>query len=420
MGPALTLSTDSHINRKPLLLAKLLATLSPGQAAALFGSQLAKQQQLAVLQAVPHRQAAELLLGLPAAAQRELLLGMLPAAAAGLLHWLMPAEALQLMLGGRSGTDGAAPASEGGSRGGSGANWVGEVLDRLEDRHLGAMLAAAQPSEVAHLLKQSSDALCQRVLGLLPQSSRAAALAVAHLRQAAAARRREAEAGAPGDAQSGQNPTTPESPAQAGLPAAPGLDPGCALLAFFQRLTAAEKTSLLLMGSAEAASLLLPLLGDEEAQGVLLLLPKQRQEQLLQLQHPAEERRMRGLALQASQRKSSLLLPQQLAAAAAAGAPDAGPEGRRTSLAPHQLAMAAAAAAAGSTERGKRGRVSFLASHQLAEVPAAATPAGSVSPLRSGIFTAAKGPQRRGSLSVASPRAAGAAAAAGLQGHVPG
>ncbi|KAL4427479.1 hypothetical protein ABPG77_000768 [Micractinium sp. CCAP 211/92] len=463
LGSALALSTDAFIGRKPLLLAKLLATQPLEQAAARFGSQLMQQQQVAVLQAATHQLAAELLAAQPEAAQRKLLLGMLPGAAAGLLHWLMPARALQLVLGGVSGPACSTALAAGAPKDGSAGSWVTEVLQHLNDCHLSAMLAAAQPGDVATLLEQPSEALRQRMLGLLCPGPKAAALAVAHQRRVAAARRHKpaaeaVAAAAPAvEGRDGEASAAPGAPLPAPLPAGNSLDAGCALLAHFQLLTVAEKTSLLLMGSPEAAALLLPLLGGAETEDVLLLLPKQRQEQLLQLQHPEEERRLQGLALQSRQRRGSLLLPQQVAPAPAGTGPGAGSERRPSSPSPRELAaavpesaaeggprrsslaaqqLAGAAAAASTGPAGTRGRSSFLACQQLpassggagalrgrrrstllsAQQQAAAAAAGRGARLTSSIVTAAQGFVRRGSLSAASPRGASAAAAAAAAG----
>lgn len=460
LGSALALSTDAFISRKPLLLAKLLATQPLEQAAARFSTQLTQQQQVAVLQAAPHQLAADLLAAQPDAAQRKLLLGMLPGAAAGLLHWLMPARALQLVLGGASGAAGAAPAAGDPGNGG----WVAEVLQRLNDRHLSAMLAAAQPGDVATLLEQPSDALRQRMLGLLCPGPKAAALAVAHQRRVAAARRHKpaaeavATAAAVVEGRDGEASAAPGAPLPAPLPAGNSLDAGCALLAHFQLLTVAEKTSLLLMGSPEAAALLLPLLGGAETEDVLLLLPKQRQEQLLQLQHPEEERRLQGLALQSRQRRGSLLLPQQVAPAPGGTGPGAGSERRPSSPSPRELAaavpesaaeggprrsslaaqqLAGAAAAESTGPAGTRGRSSFLACQQLPassggagalggrqrstllsaqQQAAAAAAAGRGARRTSSVVIAAQGFTRRGGLSAASLRGASAAAAAAAAG----
>jgi hypothetical protein len=388
MGQALALSTGACIQRKPLLLAKLLAALPPEQAAAQFAGRLSRQSHAqqaaaatAVLQAMQPQQAAALLLAQQGQAQQQrLLLAMVPAAAAALLEWVLPATALRLLV------NAVAPAGNSAtpalvSSAGEGS-WAAEVLRLLPDRQLIAMLAVAQPEETAVLLPLMPFQEQHQLLQRLPPSVRAAALAVAHQREAAAARRQEAACAA----------AAAEAPA-----ALAALDVASALLAHFQLLSAAEKTHLLQMGPAGSAALLLPQLPDVEVSDVVLLLPAQRQEQLLAALHPAHEGRLKQVMREASRRRSSLLLPQlQMAAAAAAATAAEASQPQSAAAMPGEPGQAAAQADTGLRQPARMRRASSLL--QPARRPSMAAPGAAAIAASSAGNTAG----RRGSLQPAS------------------
>ena len=339
LGPALSVSTDAHIWRKPLLLARLLGNMPPEQAAAQLAERASPQQQAVVLQALPPQRAAAILLAQPAAAQQRLLRSLLPGTVATLLGWLAPAAALQLLLPGSASPAAPAGSPPSSAADGSTGGWAADVVQALPDSQLSALLVAAPAAQLGRLLHQLPAPLQLRLLDKLPTGPRAVALAAVHQQEAAAARQAAASApaaepvaaaepadAAPGDG-SGSSLAVPAAAAAAGDAAsedgptrAASLDPATALLAHFHQLSAAEKTHTLLMGPAGSAALLLPLLEEAELADVLLLLPQQRQAELVAALHPAQARRVAGVMRAAERRRSSLLLPQQLMAAAVAAA----------------------------------------------------------------------------------------------------
>lgn len=323
LGPALAAATDAAIWRKPLLLAQLLSGLPAEQAAAQLHSRATAQQQAAVLEAMPPQQAVALLLEQPTAVQQQLLASTPPRAAAALIEWMPPATALPLLLVAASCE--AANAADGGQSMFSNAQqpvsgvWAAAVLPLLPERQVASMLTLAQPVEAATLLDAVNTQQRSSLLQQLPPGPRAAAqLALQQLQAAAARQRAAAEAGQPA-------PDTASEPAPAGseapeADAPPAVDEATSLLALFEQLSSADKTSLLLMGLPGVAAPLLLYLQDSELSDVMLLLPQQRQEALLLALHPSHEERVRGVMRQAAQRRCSLLLPQHMAAAAAAAA----------------------------------------------------------------------------------------------------